>query len=98
MFLVELKAEGEPIGGCGLLCRTVLDVTDIEFTFLPEYSNRGFAYEAAEAILQYGHSTLGVKKITEENLGSINLLKKRGMDFEKNVKMSDDDPGPVLHC
>ena len=62
MFLVELKAEGEPIGACGLLYCTVLDVTDIGFAFLPEYWNRGFAYKAAEAISQYGHSTLGVKK------------------------------------
>ena len=101
MFLVELKAEGEPIGACGLLYRAVLDVTDIGFAFLPEFWNRGFAYEAAGAILQYGHSTLGIKKIvgltSEENLGSINLLKKLGMDFEKTVKMSDDDPGTVLY-
>jgi RimJ/RimL family protein N-acetyltransferase len=58
-------------------------------------------YEAAEAILKYGHSMLGVKKIvgltSEENLGSIKLLKKLGMAFEKSVKMSDDDPGTVLY-
>ena len=101
MFLVELKAEGEPIGACGLLYRKVLDVTDIGFAFLPEYWNRCFAYEAAETILKYGHSTLGVKKIvgltSEENLFSINLLKKLGMDSEKNVKISDDDPETVLY-
>ena len=101
MFLVELKCGGDPIGVCGLLYRKVLDVTDIGFAFLPEYRNRGFAYEAAEAILKYGHSTLGVNKIvgltSEDNLGSTNLLKKLGMDFEKIVKMSDDDPGTVLY-
>ncbi len=51
--------------------------------------------------MKYGHSTLGVKKIvgltSEDNLGSINLLKKLGMDFEKTVKLSDDDPGTVLY-
>ncbi len=101
MFLVELKAEGDSIGGCGLLYRKFLDVTDIGFAFLPEYWNRGFAFEAAEAILKYGHTTLEVKKIvgltSEDNLGSIKLLKKLGMDFEKTVKMSDDDPGTVLY-
>ena len=35
--------------------------------------------------------------ILEDNLASINLLKKLGMDFEKTVKMSDDDPGTVLY-
>jgi ribosomal-protein-alanine N-acetyltransferase len=101
MFLVELKGKGDSIGGCGLLYRKVLDVTDIGFAFLPEYWNRGFAYEAAKAILKYGHSTLGVKKIvgltSEDNLGSISLLKKLGMEFDKSVKMSDDDPGTVLY-
>ena len=101
MFLVELKGGGEPIGGCGLLYRKALGVTDIGFAFLPEYWNRGFAYEAAEAIMKYGRSTLGVNKIvgltSEDNPGSINLLKKLGMDFERTVKMSDDDPGTVLY-
>ena len=101
MFLVELKDGGDPIGGCGLLYREVLDVTDIGFAFLPEYWNRGFAYEAAEAILKYGRSTLGVDKIvgltSPDNLASIKLLKKLGMEFEKTVKMSDDDPGTVLY-
>jgi len=102
MFLVELKDGGDPIGGCGLLYRNVLDVTDIGFAFLPEYWNRGFAYEAAEAILKYGRSTLGVDKIvgltSADNLGSIKLLKKLGMEFEKTVKMADDDPGTVLYA
>lgn len=101
MFLVELKTQRIPIGGCGVLYRSALDVTDIGFTFLPEYWGRGFAYEAAEAIMKYGHSTLGIKKIvgltSEDNLGSINLLKKLGMDFKKTVKMSDDDPGTNLY-
>ena len=101
MFLVELKKERVPIGGCGLLYRSNLDVTDIGFTFLPEYWGRGFAYEAAEATLKYGQSTLGIKKIvgltSEDNLGSINLLKKLGMDFDRTIKMSDDDPGTVLY-
>jgi len=101
MFLVELKGGGDPIGSCGLLYRKVLDVTDIGFAFLPEFWNRGFAYEAAEAMMKYGHSTLGVKKIvgltSEDNLGSINLLKKLGMDFKKTVKMSDDDSGTVFY-
>ena len=63
MFLVMLKGRGDPIGSCGLLYRKVLDVTDIGFAFLPEFWNRGFAYEAAEAIIKYGYSALGVKNI-----------------------------------
>ena len=101
MFLIELQDGGIPIGSCGLLYRKVLDVTDIGFAFLPEYWNRGFAFEAAEAILKYGHSTLKINKIvgltTADNLGSIKLLKKLGMTFKKTVKMSDEDPGTDLY-
>jgi RimJ/RimL family protein N-acetyltransferase len=101
MFLVCLKDGGDPAGCCGLLYRKNLDVTDIGFAFLPEFWNRGFAYEAAEAIMKYGYSTLGVNNIvgltSEDNPGSIRLLKKLGMNLEKTVKMSDDDPGTVLY-
>jgi RimJ/RimL family protein N-acetyltransferase len=100
-FLVELKEGGVPIGVCGLVYRESLDVTDVGFALLPEYWRRGFAYEAADAMLQYGHSTLGIDKIvgltSEENLASISVLEKLGMNFERNVKMSDDDPGTVLY-
>jgi [ribosomal protein S5]-alanine N-acetyltransferase len=101
-FLVELKNGGNPVGICGLLYRKPLLVTDIGFAFLPEYWGCGLAYEAAAAVLTYGHSKLGIKKIVgltaAENLTSIKLLTKLGMKFEKNVKMSDDDPGTVLYA
>ncbi len=100
-FAVELEENGDPIGVCGLLFRESLNLTDIGFAVLPQYWRRGFAFEAAEAVLRYGQSTLGLKKIvgltSENNLASIRLLEKLGMKFEKTVKMSDDDPGTVVY-
>ncbi len=100
-FLVELKERGVPIGICGLLYRKSLDVSDVGFALLPEYWKRGYAYEAADAVLKYGHSTLGIDGIvgltSEENLASISVLQKLGMNFERIVKMSADDPGTVLY-
>jgi len=100
-FLVELKESGDPIGVCGLLFREFLDVTDVGFALLPEYWRRGFAYEAASAVMIYGHSELGIEKIvaltSEDNPASIRVLEKLGMTFERTVKMSDDDPGTVLY-
>ena len=100
-FLTELKEDGVPIGVCGLLFRESLDVTDVGIALLPEYWKRGFAYEAASAVMEYGHSTLGIGRIvgltSEENVASIKLLGKLGMNFEKIVKMSDNDPGTVLY-
>ncbi len=100
-FLVELKERGIPIGICGLLYRKSLDVTDVGFALLPEYWKRGFAYEAADAVLKYGHSKLGIDRIvgltSKETPASISVLEKLGMNFERNVKMSADDPGTVLY-
>ena len=100
-FLVELKEGGEAIGVCGLLYREILDVSDIGCAFLPEFWRRGFAYEAACAVMEYGRATLGIEKIvgltSEENVASIKALEKLGMSFEKMVKMSEDDPGTALY-
>jgi len=100
-FLVELKEGGDPIGLCGLLFRESLNVSDIGCAFLPKYWRRGYAYEAACAVMEYGRSTLGIDKIvglaSEENLASIKMLEKLGMSFERTVKMSDDDPGTALY-
>jgi len=99
-FLVELKPDRTPIGVCGLLYRKALGVTDVGMAFMPEYCRCGFGFEAASAILEYGHSTLGVEAIvgltSKDNLASIRLLGKLGMTFEKMVRMSDDDPGTAL--
>jgi RimJ/RimL family protein N-acetyltransferase len=90
----------ENIGVCGLLFREALDVSDIGCAFLPLYWRRGYAYEAACAVIEYGRSTLGIEKIvgltSEKNIASIRALEKLGMSFEKIVKMSDDDPGTAL--
>lgn len=100
-FLVELKEGGDPIGVCGLLYREALDVSDIGCAFLPQYWRRGFAYEAACAVMEYGRAILGIEKIvgltSEENVASIKALEKLGMSFEKMVKMSEDDPGTALY-
>jgi len=100
-FLVELKESGDPVGVCGLLYREALDVSDIGCAFLPKYWRRGYAYESACAVMEYGRSTLGIDRIvgltSEENAASIKALEKLGMSFERMVKMSDDDPGTALY-
>ena len=100
-FLVELKEGGDPVGVCGLLYREALDVSDIGCAFLPAYWRQGIAFEATCAVMEYGRSTLGLKKIvgltSEENIASIKALEKLGMKFERMVKMSEDDPGTALY-
>jgi RimJ/RimL family protein N-acetyltransferase len=100
-FVVELKANGAAIGICGLLYREQINVTDIGFAFFPEYWGRGFAFEAADAVMQYGYSELGLATIvgltTRDNAPSIRVLEKLGMRFREMVTMSQDDPGTALY-
>ncbi len=100
-FLVELKESGEPIGVCGLLFREALDVSDVGGAFLPRYWRQGYGFEAANAMIGYGRSTLGIEKIvaltSQNNLASIKMLEKLGLSFERIVKMSENDPGTALY-
>ena len=50
--LVCLKESHTPIGMCGLLKRNELDNPDLGYAFLPEYSGKGYAREAAENTLK----------------------------------------------
>jgi RimJ/RimL family protein N-acetyltransferase len=95
LYLVELKGEGVPIGMCGLIKRDTLKDVDIGFAFMPGFRGKGYAYEAASAVLAYGKSTLGLERIvaivSPGNASSIQLLEKLGFEFEQMLKLSERD-------
>jgi RimJ/RimL family protein N-acetyltransferase len=100
-FLVCRKQDGEPVGICGLLFRDVINVTDVGFAILAEHRGRGFAFEAASAVMNYGVAELQIEEIvgltSVDNTASIRVLEKLGMKFNGVVKMSDDDPGTAVY-
>jgi RimJ/RimL family protein N-acetyltransferase len=91
LYRVELKETGEPIGICGLLKRDSLEDIDIGFAFLEKYWAKGFAYESAAAVMEYGRSVLKIQRIvaitSPANEGSIRVLAKIGLRFEKMIRM-----------
>ncbi|WP_194973974.1 GNAT family N-acetyltransferase [Aquiflexum lacus] len=93
LYLVELLESGNPIGMCGILKRDSLEYPDMGFAFLPEYMGKGYAYEAADAVIQYAGEQLRIKTLLAitlpENATSIKLLEKVGMKFESVVKSPD---------
>jgi len=95
LYLTLLKVGQIPIGICGLVKRDSLDDIDIGFAFLPQYWLKGYAFESASAVLTYAKNTLGIKRIvgiaTPDNHGSIRVLEKIGLQFERMVKLSADD-------
>lgn len=88
LSMVELKNTHTPIGMCGLIKRDNLPDIDIGFAFLEEFMGNGYAFEIAQATINFAKENLQKETILAitipTNVRSINLLKKIGMKFEKN--------------
>jgi RimJ/RimL family protein N-acetyltransferase len=88
---VELRESHTPIGICGLLKREELPDPDIGFALLPDFCKRGFAFEAAEAVLKDARNLQRILAITSlDNEASINLLQRLGFRFEEVVQLIPD--------
>jgi RimJ/RimL family protein N-acetyltransferase len=87
LLLVELKDSNTPAGMCGLLKRDELPDPDIGFAFVPAYWGKGFAFEAASAVMNDARERLKLKRIlaivSPDNDSSIKLLERLGMQFER---------------
>jgi len=95
IYLTLLRGTSIPIGICGLVKRDGLDDVDIGYAFLPQYWSKGYASEAASAVLAYARSTLGMKRIlgitTPDNEVSIRVLEKIGFKFERMIRLPGDE-------
>ena len=93
LYLVELKANGIPIGISGLVKRDTLPDADIGFAFLPAYWSKGYAVESAAAVMNYAKEKLGLNRIlaitSPDNEASAKLLGKIGLRYERMIKLSD---------
>jgi [ribosomal protein S5]-alanine N-acetyltransferase len=93
LYLVELAADGAPIGICGILRREALPDPDLGFAFVPAYWKQGYAFEAAGAIQAHAHVTLGIRRLlavtNPSNEPSIRLLEKLGFRFEGMTQLTD---------
>lgn len=100
LYLLSLKQTGIAIGICGLIKRDTLEHPDIGFALLPAYTGKGYAQEAASAVLRYAKEKLEIKKIAaitlEKNHRSIQLLTKLGLLFEKKIKFADKEEELML--
>jgi RimJ/RimL family protein N-acetyltransferase len=100
-YLVALKESLEPMGLCGLLKRDQFEDPDVGYAFLPEFWSKGYALEAAAAVMEYGRRTLGLPKIIAlvkpGNSGSIRVLEKLGLAFSKLIRMEPDGIEAALY-
>jgi RimJ/RimL family protein N-acetyltransferase len=95
LYCVQLKNPDTPIGICGLLKRELLADVDIGFAFLPEFWNKGYAFESASAILFYGKDVLKLPRIVaitnKDNDASAQLLEKLELRFDRLIKLPGDE-------
>jgi RimJ/RimL family protein N-acetyltransferase len=94
LCLMELTESHTPVGMCGILKRDGLPDPDIGFALLPDFWNKGLAFEAATAILQDARERLKLNRILAitslDNDASINLLERLGFRLERVIKLSAD--------
>src|SRR5437762_8298135 len=94
IYLVVLTTTHEPIGMCGLVKRDALEDADIGFAFLPDFRSQGYASEAAKAVRDYALNSLGLKRLVAitnpDNAGSIRVLEKIGLKFERMIRLTED--------
>lgn len=100
-FRVTLRADGIAIGVCGLYRREGIEDPDIGFAFLPEYCGKGYGYEASAAVVDYARDELELERIvaivSPENVASIGLIGKLGLQYERDVRIAGDDHDVSLY-
>jgi RimJ/RimL family protein N-acetyltransferase len=84
-WAIHTRENNEFIGWCGLKYRPELDEIDLGYRLMQKAWGKGYATEAAQYTLEHGFNILDLKLITGrahvENLASIKVLEKIGMNF-----------------
>ena len=83
------KETGKFIGFTGLKYEEELDEVDLGYRLHPAFWGKGLATEAASPTVHYGFHKLNLERIVAgaipENKGSIRIMEKLGMKFEKMI-------------
>jgi RimJ/RimL family protein N-acetyltransferase len=102
LYTVESKETRAPLGICGLIKRDTLDDVDIGFAFLAKHGNKGYALEAAAAVMGHARDTLGLQRVvaitSPENERSIRLLERLGLRFEKRISTRGEPDDTNLYA
>jgi RimJ/RimL family protein N-acetyltransferase len=88
---VVRRADRRMIGNCGIRVNDpALKEANIGYELNPDYWGRGYATEAARAIVRFGFEGLALHRIWAEcvadNLGSARVLEKLGMQREAHFR------------
>ena len=71
-----------------------MEYSDIGFALLPDYTNKGYAFEASMAVLKFLANNKSISHILAEtlpeNVISIKLIEKIGLQFEKTIRVDNE--------
>ncbi|MEO1257813.1 MAG: GNAT family N-acetyltransferase [Bacteroidota bacterium] len=99
-WAVILKSTNEWLGWCGIKYMPAYKEYDIGYRFYRKYWGHGYATESALACLQYGFAELKLNEIVghamKENIASIKVLEKIGMEYVKDYLMDDKYPAVLF--
>ena len=94
LLRIGLKPDGTPIGMCGVLRRDTLPEPDLGFSMLPAWWSKGYAHEAAAAVMKHARESADVGRVLAitnvDNDPSIRLLGKLGFRYERMVRLGED--------
>lgn len=88
-WVAHQKENNTPVGVITLMKRANFDFYDLGFAFLPEFSGRGYAFEASNVVLKAIKNETSLENVSAitlpENSKSIELLERLKMTFEKEI-------------
>ena len=91
MWVTVQKSDHTQVGLAGLVRREGLEVPDVGYAFVQRVWGRGYAQEAAAAVLAHAQGPLGIQKLaaitSPENFASMAVLRKIGFSFHGMVEL-----------
>lgn len=100
--MVSLRDGDLPIGMCGLVKREALPDADIGYAFLPEHWSKGYALEAASAVMAHSWAQFGFTRllaiVSPDNRPSIQLLERLGMHYERTMSFAGNPDDTLVYA
>jgi [ribosomal protein S5]-alanine N-acetyltransferase len=94
LWLIERKADGRPLGLCGLLRRDSHPDTELGFALAAHARGQGYALEAAAATLRVARARFGLERLVAitaaANTASSRLLERLAFRFAGMVRFTAD--------
>jgi RimJ/RimL family protein N-acetyltransferase len=91
---VTLKSDNRLIGNCGIRMKSAFaHEADIGYELAPQHWGKGYATEAARAVVHFGFTELHLHRVSSwcvaDNVGSARVLEKLGMRLEGRLRENE---------